>query len=353
MQNKSYSLKYIAEFVNGQIVGDQQLADNLEITGLGSLQNAGSDQISFLANSKYTSHLLDSSAGAVLISSHCTELLDKCIGVVVDDPYLAFAQVSQLFDWRQPLIPGLNKTAKVGINAQVDDSAQICAGVVIGDDCTIGKRVYIGPNTVIADRCVLGDDTRIEANVTFYSDVELGCRCLVHSGAVLGADGFGFAPSPTGWQKIHQLGGVFLGDDVEVGAGTTIDRGAIESTRIESGVKIDNQVQIAHNVVVGKHSAIAGCTAIAGSTEIGERSTIAGLCGITGHLTLAPQTHVTAMTLVSKSVNASGQAVSSGTGQDSHQNWKKNVVRFKQLNEMSKRLADIERKLERLVKEGR
>jgi UDP-3-O-[3-hydroxymyristoyl] glucosamine N-acyltransferase len=194
---------------------------------------------------------------------------------------------------------------------------------------------------VVGARSNVGDHTSLAANVTLYHDVEVGVCCIIHGGAVIGADGFGFAKDGFGWVKIAQLGGVTIGDHVEVGAGTTIDRGALDNTLIGYGVKLDNQVQIAHNVELGDYTAIAGCTAIAGSTKLGKHCAIAGACGITGHLTLADGVHVTAMSLVTHSISEPG-AYSSGTGLDKNQKWRRNATRFKQLDQMAKRLKQLE-----------
>ncbi len=310
------------------------------IRSLAALDVAKPDQLAFLANPKYLKQLKLSSAGAVLVKP---ELADQVTGIalVVQDPYLAYATLSKLFDWRRPLQPRVDATAVIASSASVDSSAEISAHVVIGEHAHIAAGVFIGANSVIGDHCVIGADSRIESGVNIYPDVHLGDRVIVHSGTVIGADGFGFAPYQKRWVKIYQSGGVRIADDVEIGAGVTIDRGALSPTVIEKGVKLDNQIQIAHNVVIGEDTAIAGCTGIAGSSKIGKRCTIAGMVGITGHLEIADNTHITAMSLVSKSITQAG-AYSSGTGLEPHQQWKRNVVRFKQLDELAKRVKLLE-----------
>ena len=310
------------------------------IRSLAALDVAKPDQLAFLANPKYVKQLKLSSAGAVLVKP---ELADQVTGIalVVQDPYLAYATLSKLFDWRRPLQPRVDATAVIASSASVDSSAEISAHVVIGEHAHIAAGVFIGANSVIGDHCVIGADSRIESGVNIYPDVHLGDRVIVHSGTVIGADGFGFAPYQKRWVKIYQSGGVRIADDVEIGAGVTIDRGALSPTVIEKGVKLDNQIQIAHNVVIGEDTAIAGCTGIAGSSKIGKRCTIAGMVGITGHLEIADNTHITAMSLVSKSITQAG-AYSSGTGLEPHQQWKRNVVRFKQLDELAKRVKLLE-----------
>ncbi|GGO78845.1 UDP-3-O-acylglucosamine N-acyltransferase [Marinobacterium nitratireducens] len=341
-----FSLQEVADVVGGRVSGDPLH----RITGLATLQTAGPGQLSFFASGRYLNQLKASQAGAVLVAeAH----LDAVGGhaIVVEDPYLAFARVSELFDWRAPVSPGVHATAVIAEDAVIDAAAQVGAHAVIGAGSKIAAGACIGPQVVIGARCSIGVDTRLEAGVVLYDDVRVGERCILHSGAVLGADGFGFAPEAGRWRKICQLGGVSIGNDVEIGAGTTVDRGALDDTRIDDGVKLDNQIQVAHNVEIGRDTAIAGCTAIAGSTKIGERCTIAGLSGITGHLTIAPGTHVTAMSLVSKSITEAG-AYSSGTGLQPHRNWKRNVVRFRQLDELARRVTKLEQLIEQNSTEG-
>ncbi len=333
-------LQDIANLLGGQVIGDPEY----RVHALATLQSAGSDQLSFFANARYLAQLKSSQAGAVLVrAEHLDSVANHAI--LVEDPYLAYARVSALFDWRAPANAGVHPTAVLGPDVQVDATAEVGAYAVIGAGSRIAAGACIGAQVMIGARCQVGENSRIEAGVVFYDDVRLGARSIVHSGAVLGADGFGFAPDAGRWVKIYQLGGVLVGDDVEIGAGTTIDRGALDDTRIGNGVKLDNQVQVAHNVHIGADTAIAGCTAIAGSTRIGERCTIAGLSGITGHLTIVAGTHITAMSLVSKSITKPG-AYSSGTGLQPHQSWKRNVVRFKQLDELARRVAKLEQTIE-------
>lgn len=343
----TYLLSDIASRVNGRLLGD----GDLSISSLNTLSASESGQLSFLANKKYVSCLATTRATAVLVTDEHAKSL-PCAAIVVTDPYLAFAQLTKLFDWRRPCSPFIHQSAVISTSSVISSEAFIGPGVVIGDNVLIDSDVYIGANTVIGNNCIVAKHTRLEAGVVLYDDVHIGEGCLIHSGVVLGGDGFGFAPTKTGWVKVHQLGGVRIGRNVEIGAGTTVDRGALDHTYIHDGVKLDNQIQIAHNVVIGEQTAIAGCTAIAGSTRIGSRCTIAGLSGIVGHLTIADDTHVTAMTLISKSVTQPGQVLSSGTGQEPHQDWKKNVVRFKQLNEMAKRITRLEQQVKNFSSEG-
>lgn len=328
--------------VGGELVGSDCL-----IYGMSTLDKAGAGQLSFLSNAKYQKQLPDTQAEVVLVSAEFVDLVPNS-AIVVANPYLAFAKLSQLFDWRGPLVAGVAPSAQVNALAEIDPTAQIADGAIIGPQVRIAANAYIGPNVVIGEGVIVGESTRLEANVTLYPGVTIGQRCIIHSGAVIGADGFGFAHDGQGWVKIAQAGGVTLGDDVEVGANTTIDRGALSDTLVANGVKLDNQIQIAHNVEIGEATAIAGCTAIAGSTRIGSHCTIAGMSGVTGHLDIADRTHITAMTLVSKSIKESG-AYSSGTGVEPHAQWKRNVVRFRQLDELSQRVKNLEKLIKKLA----
>jgi len=332
-----FTLKELSAQVEGQLLGDPTVM----IKSLATLEVAQANQLSFFANPKYLKQLKSSSAGAVLVKAEMADQV-KGVAIVVADPYLAYARLSQFFDWRSPVSKGIHSTAVISNSAKIDPSAEVSANVFIDDHVVIGARSYIGPNSVIGRDCVVGEDTRVESGVNLYPDVHLGDRVIIHSGTVIGSDGFGFAKHNRKWVKIYQSGGVRIGDDVEVGASVTIDRGALSATRIENGVKLDNQIQIAHNVVIGEDTAIAGCTGISGSTKIGKRCTLAGMVGVAGHLDIADDTHITAMSLVSKSITKPG-AYSSGTSLEPHQQWKRNVVRFRQLDDLAKRVTLLEK----------
>ena len=344
MSVSDYSATYLADFVQGELLGEDR-----RISGIATLKNATDSEISFLSNSRYQNELESSQAGVVLLKPEMASLAPQG-AIAVSDPYLAYAKISQLFV-SASLAEGISKDANISPTATVSSSARVAAGAVIEADARVGEHAVIGANAVVGRGASIGDGTQLAANVSIGYDVRIGQRCMVHSGAVIGADGFGFAPSREGWQKIAQLGSVVIGDDVEVGACTTIDRGALEDTRIENGVKLDNQIQIAHNVVIGEHTAIAGGCAIAGSTRIGKRCTIAGMSGITGHLEIADGTHVTAMSLVSRSITEPG-AYSSGTAIEPHRQWKRNAVRFRQLDEMHKRILELEELVKKLAEKG-
>lgn len=338
--SSAFLLTDIARLLGANLVGG-----DCQIKGLATLEQAQSGQLSFFANPRYLEQLKATKASAVLVSADFSQFA-PCAALVLDNPYLGYAKASALFDQTADISPGWGPGVSVAPSAVIDPSAQLSANVVVGEGSVVGENVFVGPNTVIGRGCRLDDGVRLNANVTLYDDIKIGQNSLIHSGAVLGADGFGFAPDGRRWEKIHQLGGVTIGQNVEVGAGTTIDRGALSDTVIEDGVKLDNQIQIAHNVIIGDSTAIAGCTAVAGSTKIGAHCTIAGGVGIAGHLEIAAGTHVTAMSLISKSIEKAG-AYSSGTGQMPYKQWKRSVVRFRQLDDLAKRIKSLEEKIEK------
>lgn len=332
----TYTLRDLATLLGAQLQG----SDTLVITGVNTLADAQANQISFLDNPKYQAQLPQTKAGAVILAP--SNLLAACPtnALVVDQPYVAYAKVAQLF-WRKPEAPvGIHPTALIDETATIDSTASI------GPYCVIGKRVVInagsivGAHTIIADDCTVGSDSTLAARVTLYHEVHIGQRCMIHSGAVIGSDGFGFAPTKTQYEKIPQLGGVTIGDDVEIGANTTIDRGALGNTIIEEGVKLDNQIQIGHNVKVGAHTVIAGCTGVSGSTTIGKRCMIGGAVGIAGHLTIADHVMLTGMAMVTHSLTTPG-VYASGTGLMPRADWQKAVVRFRQLNQIAKTVQNI------------
>ncbi|MDG1693505.1 MAG: UDP-3-O-(3-hydroxymyristoyl)glucosamine N-acyltransferase [Porticoccaceae bacterium] len=329
------TLSNIAERIGAKLEGDA----HYPITGIATLTSALPHHLSFLANIKYK-HLLDSCrAGAVILHPDQAHLYSgHCL--ISDNPYVGYAKLSQVFA-RSPDFSGIDKTAQIDPTALLGTGVNLAAGTIIGPNVTLGNDVSIGPNTVIGAHTNIGEQTSIAANVTLYHRVNIGARCIIHSAAVIGADGFGFAKDGHDWIKIAQLGGVTIGDDVEVGAGTTIDRGALSDTIIGYGVKLDNQIQIGHNVELGDFTAIAACSAIAGSAKLGKHCTIAGACGIAGHITLVDAVHVTAMSIVTNSIANSG-VYSSGTPLDKNQKWRRNASRFKQLDQIAKRVKKLE-----------
>lgn len=304
--------------------------------GLATLQSARPGELSFIANPKYRKHLEATRASAVIMHP---ELAPAYPGnkLLTERPYEAYARLTERFDARPRLPEGVHPSAVIGRDCHLADDVRIGALASLGDEVSLGPGVEVGRGAHIGDHCELGAGTRVASGAVLYDGVQVGRRCLIHGGAVLGADGFGFAPTRDGWLKIHQLGKVVLGDEVEIGASTSVDRGALDDTVIADGVKIDNQVQIAHNVTIGRNTAIAGQVGIAGSTRVGENCTIAGGVGIIGHLTIADGVHVTAMSLVTHSLHQPG-SYSSGTPLSPTREWRRNAVRFKQLDALAKRL---------------
>ncbi|MBI3771205.1 MAG: UDP-3-O-(3-hydroxymyristoyl)glucosamine N-acyltransferase [Gammaproteobacteria bacterium] len=333
------SLAELAEYVGAELRGDARL----QIEGVATLQNAGPNQIGFLANSRYRRYLAESAAGAVVLArEEAANCKTNCL--ITKNPYLAFAKIATLLNPASKQQPGIAPSAVIAPGAKIDASAHVGANAVIGNGVEIGAEVFVGPNCVIEDDVVIGNGTCLRANVTLCRGVKIGRNGLIHPGVVIGGDGFGLANDTGRWVKVPQLGGVTLGDDVEVGANTTIDRGALGNTVIEEGVKLDNQIQVAHNVIIGAHTAIAGCVGIAGSTEIGKRCQIGGGVGIVGHLKIVDDVHITAMSLVTGNITKPG-VYSSGTPLELNQQWHKNAVRFRQLDELARRIKTLERSL--------
>lgn len=334
---RAYTLKELADFIGASLEGDPACV----IHDLATIQRAGPGCLSFLANPVYRKYLATTQADAVIIQPEDAALFagNKLIS---DSPYLAFARLSRLFDTYCAKSPGVHASAVIDKSAKISKSASIGPGVVIEAGVQVGEHTEIGAHCFIGQDSMIGDHCRLSPNISIYHGVAIGNECLLHSGVIIGSDGFGFARDASGWVKVYQLGGVEIGNRVEIGAGTTIDRGAMENTVIADGVIIDNQVQIAHNVRIGRNTAIAGCAAVAGSTVIGENCTIAGAAGIVGHLTITDNVHITAMTLVTKSINEPG-SYSSGTPLSPSREWRKNAVRFNQLNQLIPKLKKLEK----------
>ncbi|TDQ39562.1 UDP-3-O-(3-hydroxymyristoyl)glucosamine N-acyltransferase [Thiopseudomonas denitrificans] len=334
---KTYRLHELAELLKAELRG----AADLQINGLGTLQHAGPDQMAFLANASYRKQLAETRAGAVLLRAEDAEgFAGNCL--VLADPYLAYARLSHLFD-RKPVAPaGIHPSAVIADSAQVAATASIGPGVVIEDEAVIGDNVVLGAHTFVGARSRIGKDGWLAPRVTLYHDVSIGERVVIQSGAVLGGEGFGFAKQDGQWLKIAQIGGVTVGNDVEIGANTTIDRGALDDTRIGNDVKLDNQIMIAHNVEVGDHTAMAACVGISGSTRIGRNCMLAGGVGLVGHIEICDNVFVTGMTMVTHSISEPG-AYSSGTAMQPAGDWKKNAVRFRQLDDMAKRIRALEK----------
>lgn len=337
---KTYRLHELAELLDAELRG----AADYSINGIGTLQHARPDQLAFLANASYRKQLAETQAGAVLLRTEDAEgYTGNCL--VVADPYLAYARLSHHFDRKPVAQRGIHPSAVIAPTAQVAATASIGPGVVIEEEAVIGERVVLGAHSFVGARSSIGADGWLAPRVTLYHDVHIGERVVIQSGAVLGGEGFGFAKQDGEWLKIAQIGGVSVGHDVEIGANTTIDRGALDDTKIGNDVKLDNQIMIAHNVEVGDHTAMAACVGISGSTKIGRNCMLAGGVGLVGHIEICDNVFITGMTMVTHSITEPG-AYSSGTAMQTAGEWKKNAVRFRQLDAMAKRIRALEKMTE-------
>lgn len=311
------------------------------VDSVGSLAQAGGRAVTFLANPKYVSQLADTRAAAVILDAR-TAPKSPVASLVVANPHATYARVATLLHPDPPLNPGVHAKANVAAGAQVDASAEIAALAFVGERARIGARCFIGPGCVIERDAVIGDDTRLLARVYIGHHVRLGARCTVQPGAVIGGDGFGFAPENRAWVKVPQIGSVIVGDDVEIGSNTTIDRGALEDTVIEEGVKIDNLIMIAHNCRIGAHSALAACVAIAGSSVVGKRCILGGRAGLTGHITLCDDVVVLGTSFISHNITQPG-VYSSALPSEEAGVWRRIVARIKRLDSMASRLRAVEK----------
>ncbi|MCE1114127.1 MULTISPECIES: UDP-3-O-(3-hydroxymyristoyl)glucosamine N-acyltransferase [Pseudomonas] len=340
------TLGQLAEALGAELKGPEAL----QISGLATLQEAGPGQLSFLANKQYRKYLDDAKAGAVLLKAEDAAAFAGN-ALIVPDPYLAYARVSHLFDRKPKAVAGIHPSAVVAEDAQVDTSASIGPFAVIEAGARIGANVSVGAHCFIGARCVIGEGGWLAPRVTLYHDVTIGKRVVIQSGAVIGGEGFGFANEKGVWQKIAQIGGVTLGDDVEIGVNTAVDRGALSDTLIGNGVKLDNQIQIAHNVQVGDHTAMAACVGISGSTKIGKHCMIAGGVGMVGHIDVCDNVFVSGMTMVTRSITEPG-GYSSGTAMQPLADWRKSAARIRQLDEMAKRLQQLEKQVDTVTSGG-
>ena len=335
----AYTLADIAAQLGGQVLGD----GNVRIAQVATLEKAQAQHISFLTNRKYQSQLATTHAGALILGAADADASNKP-RIISDNPYAYFARVSALLNpLPQPAV-GIHPAAHVDLTAQIADTASIAAtavveaGAVIGAHSVIGEGCYIGANVVI------GEHVRLYPRVVVYHDCVIGDRLIAHSGVVIGADGFGIAMDEGRWLKIPQIGRVVIANDVEIGANTTIDRGALDDTVIEEGVKLDNQIQIAHNVRIGAHTAIAGCVGIAGSATIGKYCRIGGSAGILGHLQIADHVEIAAFSLIGKSIKSAGSYAAIYPFSTSDE-WRKNAVHLRHLDELVKRIKSLEQEV--------
>jgi len=333
----SISLGELAVQFGCELVGDPEAT----VSHVSTLSNADPHSLSFFANKAYREQLRQTTAAAVLV--HPDDAADCPVNALLaDNPYLVYAKIANDLYPYPDIVGGSHKSAVVAASANVAESAQVSANVFIDENCSIGERVFIGPGVVIGPRCTIGDGARLLANVTVVQDVQMGERCIVHPGAVIGSDGFGNTMCDGAWLKVPQLGSLRIGDDVEIGANASIDRGAIDDTVIENGVRIDNLVHVAHNVQIGEHSALAASTGIAGSTVIGKRCMFAGQAGIDGHLNICDDVIVGGAAIITKNINVPGYYMG-GFAAEKSIDWKRKVARFKRLDKLIERVKKLEK----------
>lgn len=333
----SYSLSELARKVDGKLKGDP----DIRIHSLATLQQAQSGQLSFYHNSCYQQQLKNTQASAVIVADHAQHMTQQAT-IVVDNPYYAYAQIAHLFAYQLPEPKqNIHPSAVIGANCHIADSAIIEAHVVIGDGVVIGEHTRIQSNSSIGEGAQIGANCRLDPNVHVHHHVSMGDDVVISSGSVIGCDGFGHAWYDNGWYKVPQLGSVIIEDDVDIGANTTIDRGALQDTIIKKGVRLDNQIQVGHNVQIGDYTVIAGCVGIAGSAQIGRYCMIGGGSGIGGHIEIADEVIVTGMSMVTHSLKQPGM-YSSGTGVQDNRTWRKNVVRFRHLDQLYRRVKALE-----------
>ena len=333
------TLGKIASHVGAELHGDPDTIVN----GLATLQSAKSGHLSFLSNRRYHRYLKQTKASAVIIAQ---DDLEGCpvSALVVDDPYLAYASVVSLFHPDSEIIPGIHPSAVISPSAIIDSSASIAANVVIEDNAVIGSGTFIDSACVIKSDVTIGSNTHLYPNIVVCHSVSIGNRVILHPGVVIGSDGFGIANDRGVWTKIPQIGTVIIGDDVEIGASSSVDRGALENTVIEQGVKIDNQVQIGHNVHIGAHTAIAGCSGVAGSTTIGKHCMVGGMSAIGGHLEIVDNVVIAGNSAVSTSIKSPG-IYSSGIPAIEVRLWRRIVARIRNLDELGRRIVKLEEEI--------
>ncbi len=335
----SLSLGELAEGIGARLHGDAAL----RVQGIATLDQAGADELSFLSNRRYRKQLAGTHAAAVIVRDQDVE---QCPvpALACGDPHLGFARAARLLYPPEPVSGGIHPSAVVDPDAQVHETARVGPNVVVEQGVQVGERVFIGPGCVVEHDCSIGADTRIESNVTLVRGSRIGRRVLIHAGAVIGSDGFGFARDKDGWLRIPQVGGVCIGDDVEVGSNTTIDRGALNDTVIADGAILDNLIQIGHNVHIGERTAIASCTGVSGSTRIGSDCILAGQVGIAGHLLIGDNVFLAAGSKVAGDLP--GNSRYGGVlpvGPDPQ--WRRNVLRIQHLDELWKRVGRLEKTL--------
>ncbi len=339
----SIRLDELQQALGGERVGDPAL----RLAGVASLRRAGPADLSFVISERHIDAARASQAGALIVPPALATALGVRPLLKLANPHAAFARAAALLHPEPAIPPGIHPDARIGAGCEIAADVSLAAGVVVGEGCHIGPGCRIGPGCVLGAGVRLGAHCRLHANVTVYADCIIGDRAILHAGSVIGADGFGLAWEGEGWVKVPQLGRVVIGNDVEIGANTTIDRGALDDTVIEDGVKIDNLVQIAHNCVIGAHTAIAGCAGIAGSTRIGRHCLIGGAAMILGHIEIGDRVTVSGASFIGKSIREPGTYTSTQP-QMPHADWLRNAAQLRHLAEMRDRIRALEKKLDTL-----
>lgn len=345
MERTAYRLADIAARFGGQVIGD---ADT-RVQQVCTLEKATAGQIAFLANAKYH-HQLESSKASAVILSEADANATTLPRIVCDNPYSYFAKLSAFLNPLPECVSGIHPTAVIGEGTQISQQAHIGPQVTIADGAVIGAGTVVMAGCSIGEGTVLGENCRLYPNVTVYHDCVIGSHFVAHSGAVIGSDGFGYAMEEGRWLKIPQIGRVLIGDHVEIGANTTIDRGALDDTVIEEGVILDNQIQVAHNVRIGAHTVIAGCVGIAGSATIGKYCRIGGSAGILGHLQIADHVEISSFTLIGKSITEAGSYAGIYPFSRNDE-WRNNAVHLRHLGELVKRVKALEKELKSIKRE--
>jgi len=341
-----FRLSELQARIGGRLIAHSPEVDSdPPLEGVASLHGAGPGQIGFVVGKSHLEAARKTRAGALIVGASLADAGLPCPALVVDNPHAAFARVTALFHPATPVQPGIHPSASIAGDARISDSAEIGPGVVVGSGAVIGARCRIGAGCAIGRHVVLGDDGLLHPQVTLYDGCRIGHRVILHSAAVIGADGFGFAWEDDHWVKVPQVGIVIIGDDVEIGAGSTVDRGALDDTVIEDGVKVDNQVQIAHNCHIGAHTAIAGCVGIAGSTHIGQRCRIGGGAVIMGHYRIADDVTISSGSFVAKDILQAGVYTSVQPIMP-HADWLKNAAQLRHLATLRQRLNSLEKRFE-------
>ena len=342
----SYSLGEISRVLGGEVLGNP----NTQVEKVGTLEGADHRAITFLSQDRFVGELQQTQAGAVILAAAHGEAT-ALPRIVCGNPYAYFARVSAMLHPVASVAPGVHRLACIDPSATLGKDVSVGANAVIGSNANISAGVIIGAHCYVGDEATIGAGTRLWPGVVIYHACRIGARCIVHAGVVIGADGFGNAweagEDGGHWIKVPQVGRAVIGDDVEIGANTTIDRGAIDDTVVEDGVRLDNLIMIAHNVHVGAHTAIAACTGIAGSTRIGRYCRIGGAVGIAGHLTIADHVEISGKTLITKSITAAG-TYSGGYPFEESRGWRRNAIQIRHLDEIAKHVKQLEKRLAQL-----